>query len=148
MTIRVINACNNWGFKRGLISKPIKIEGGSKWENRSRVLSDSELKTLLLKSELIQFNLICQIFYTGLEAVKYAQYQRKTYSQSLVSYGKTIWKRLIILNNQAQEIIVILMNSGISRTSYRTSSRKKPEGLIKYDIRFHDLSRKIGYSDS
>ena len=29
MTIRVINACNNWGFKRGLISKPIKIEGGA-----------------------------------------------------------------------------------------------------------------------
>jgi len=28
MTIRVINACNNWGFKRGLISKPMKIEGG------------------------------------------------------------------------------------------------------------------------
>ena len=49
MTIRVINACNNWGFKRGLISKPMKIEGGSKWENRSRVLSDSELKTLLDK---------------------------------------------------------------------------------------------------
>ena len=27
MTIRVINSCNNWGFKHGLINQPIKIEG-------------------------------------------------------------------------------------------------------------------------
>ena len=28
MTIRVINSCNNWGFKDGLINQPIKIERG------------------------------------------------------------------------------------------------------------------------
>ena len=28
MTIRVINDCNNWGFKRGLISKPMKDRRG------------------------------------------------------------------------------------------------------------------------
>ena len=66
MTIRVINACNNWGFKRGLISKPMKIEGGSKWENRSRVLSDSELKTLLDNIRDNRFNLFVRFaYYTG-----------------------------------------------------------------------------------
>ncbi len=54
MTIRVINACNNWGFKHGLINKPIKIEGGSKWETRNRVLSDSELKTMVDEIKAIQ----------------------------------------------------------------------------------------------
>ena len=28
MIIRVINVCNNWSFKQGLIKKPIKIKGG------------------------------------------------------------------------------------------------------------------------
>ena len=38
MTIRVINSCNNWGYKHGFIAKPVKMEGGSKWETRDRVL--------------------------------------------------------------------------------------------------------------
>ena len=61
--IRVINACNNWGFKHGLISKPIKIEGGSKWENRNRVLSDSELKNLLDEIRDNRFNLFVRFAY-------------------------------------------------------------------------------------
>ena len=66
MTIRVINACNNWGFKHGLINKPIKIEGGSKWETRNRVLSDSELKTLLDEIRDNRFNLFVRFaYYTG-----------------------------------------------------------------------------------
>ena len=66
MTIRVINFCNNWGFKHGLINKPIKIEGGSKWESRSRVLSDSELKTLLNEIGDNRFNLFVRFaYYTG-----------------------------------------------------------------------------------
>ena len=32
MTIRVINSCNNWGFKHGLIGNPVRLQGGSKWE--------------------------------------------------------------------------------------------------------------------
>ena len=66
MTIRVINACNNWGFKHGLINKPIKIEGGSKWETRNRVLSDSELKNLLNEIRDNRFNLFVRLaYYTG-----------------------------------------------------------------------------------
>ena len=29
MTIRVINSCNNWGYKHGAIAKPVKMEGGA-----------------------------------------------------------------------------------------------------------------------
>ena len=29
MTIRVINSCNNWGYKYEFIEKPVKMEGGS-----------------------------------------------------------------------------------------------------------------------
>ena len=66
MTIRVINSCNNWGFKHGLINKSIKVEGGSKWESRNRVLSDSELKNLLDKIEDNRFNLFVRFaYYTG-----------------------------------------------------------------------------------
>ena len=66
MTIRVINACNNWGFKHGLINQPIKIEGGSKWESRNRVLSDSELKTLLDEIRDNRFNCFVRFaYYTG-----------------------------------------------------------------------------------
>ena len=66
MTIRVINACNNWVFKHGLIKKPIKIEGGSKWETRNRVLSDFELKTLLDNISDNCFNLFVRFaYYTG-----------------------------------------------------------------------------------
>ena len=32
MTIRVLNSCNNWGYKNGFIDKPVKLQGGSKWE--------------------------------------------------------------------------------------------------------------------
>ena len=44
--VRTINACWNWGLKQGLITNAHKLEGDTKGESRSRVLSDSELKTL------------------------------------------------------------------------------------------------------
>ena len=45
--VRTINACWNWGIKHSLITKSYKLEGDTKGESRNRVLSDSELKTLL-----------------------------------------------------------------------------------------------------
>ena len=44
--IRTINACWNWGLKQGLVNKVYKIEGDTKGEARTRVLSDIELKIL------------------------------------------------------------------------------------------------------
>ena len=102
MTIRVINACNNWGFKHGLINKPIKIEGGSKWGTRNRVLSDSELNTLLDEIRDNRFNLFVRFaYYTGARSGEIRSISRENiFSNHIVAYGKS-GKRLIKLNNQA-----------------------------------------------
>lgn len=63
MIIRVINVCNNWSFKQGLIKKPIKIKGGSKWETRNRVLSDSKLKILIDEIRGNRFNMFVRFAY-------------------------------------------------------------------------------------
>ena len=64
--VRTINACWNWGLKQGLITKAYKLEGDTKGESRSRVLSDSELKTLLDKIRDNRFNLFVRFaYYTG-----------------------------------------------------------------------------------
>ena len=63
---RVINICWNWGLKQGLITKAYKLEGDTKGESRNRVLSDSELKTLLDKIKDNRFNLFVSFaYYTG-----------------------------------------------------------------------------------
>ena len=64
--VRTINACWNWGLKQGLITKAYKLEGDTKGESRNRVLSDSELKTLLDKIKDNRFNLFVRFaYYTG-----------------------------------------------------------------------------------
>ena len=63
MIIRVINVCNNWSFKQGLIKKPIKIKAGSKWEIRNRVLSDSKLKILIDEIRGNRFNMFVRFAY-------------------------------------------------------------------------------------
>ena len=63
---RVINICWNWGMKQGLITKAYKLEGDTKGESRNRVLSDSELKTLLDEIRDNRFNLFVRFaYYTG-----------------------------------------------------------------------------------
>lgn len=44
--IRVVNACNRWGFKYGLIHHFNTIPGGYDWEARHRVFKDDELQIL------------------------------------------------------------------------------------------------------
>ena len=148
MTIRVINACNNWGFKHGLINQPIKIEGGSKWESRNRVLSDSELKTLLDKIRDNCFNLFVRFaYYTGARSGEIRSISRENiFSNHIVAYGKS-GKRLIKLNNQAQEIL-----SGLDELWDYTKDfvshkfKKEARRLGIPDIRFHDLRRTFGYN--
>ena len=148
MTIRVINACNNWGFKHGLINKPIKIEGGSKWGTRNRVLSDSELKTLLDEIRDNRFNLFVRFaYYTGARSGEIRSISRENiFSNHIVAYGKS-GKRLIKMNNQAQEII-----SGLdelwdySKDFVSHKFKKEARRLGIPDIRFHDLRRTFGYN--
>ena len=64
--VRTINTCWNWGMKQGLITKAYKREGDTQGESRNRVISDSELKTLLDEIRDNQFNLFVRFaYYTG-----------------------------------------------------------------------------------
>ena len=148
MTIRVINACNNWGFKHGLINKPIKIEGGSKWESRSRVLSDSELKTLLDEIKDNRFNLFVRFaYYTGARSGEIRSISRENiFSNHIVAYGKS-GKRLIKLNHQAQEILDGLDELWDYTKDFVSHKFKKEARRLGIpDIRFHDLRRTFGYN--
>ena len=148
MTIRVINACNNWGFKHGLINQPIKIEGGSKWESRNRVLSDSELKTLLDEIKDNRFNLFVRFaYYTGARSGEIRSISRENiFSNHIVAYGKS-GKRLIKLNNQAQEIISNLDELWDYTKDFVSHKFKKEARRLGIpDIRFHDLRRTFGYN--
>jgi len=148
MTIRVINACNNWGFKHGLINKPIKIEGGSKWESRNRVLSDSELKTLLDEIKDNRFNLFVRFaYYTGARSGEIRSIPRENiFSNHIVAYGKS-GKRLIKLNHQAQEILDGLDELWDYTKDFVSHKFKKEARRLGIpDIRFHDLRRTFGYN--
>ena len=147
MTIRVINACNNWGFKHGLINKPIKIEGGSKWETRNRVLSDSELKTLLDEIKDNRFNLFVRFaYYTGARSGEIRSISRENIFSNHTAYGKS-GKRLIKLNNQAQEILSELDELWNYKRDFVSHKFKKEARRLGIpDIRFHDLRRTFGYN--
>ena len=148
MTIRVINACNNWGFKHGLINKPIKIEGGSKWESRNRVLSDSELKTLLDEIRDNRFNCFVRFaYYTGARSGEIRSISRENiFSNHIVAYGKS-GKRLIKLNHQAQEILDGLDELWDYTKDFVSHKFKKEARRLGIpDIRFHDLRRTFGYN--
>ena len=146
--VRTINACWNWGLKQGLITKAYKLEGDTKGESRSRVLSNSELKTLLDKIEDNRFNLFVRFaYYTGARSGEIRSISRENiFSNHIVAYGKS-GKRLIKLNNQAQEIL-----DGLDKLWDYTKDfvshkfKKEARRLGIPDIRFHDIRRTFGYN--
>ena len=148
MTIRVINACNNWGFKHGLIKKPIKVEGGSKWETRNRVLSNPELEIMLSKTRDERFNLFVRFaYYTGARSGEIRSMQKRNiFSDHIVARGKT-GKRLIKMNGQAREIldeVEELWDYTKDFVSHKFKKEARRLGIP--DIRFHDLRRTFGYN--
>ncbi len=146
--IRTINACWNWGLKQGLITKAYKLEGDTKGESRNRVLSDSELKTLLDEISDKRFNLFVRFaYYTGARSGEIRSISRENiFSNHIVAYGKS-GKRLIKLNHQAQDIL-----SGLDEPWDYTKDfvshkfKKEARRLGIPDIRFHDLRRTFGYN--
>ena len=145
---RMINICWNWGFKNGLVKKALKLEGDTKGESRNRVLSDSELKTLLDEIEDNRFNLFVRFaYYTGARSGEIRSISRENiFSNHIVAYGKS-GKRLIKLNDQAQEILSgvdELWNYSKDFVSHKFKKEARRLGIP--DIRFHDLRRTFGYN--
>ena len=146
--VRTINTCWNWGLKQGLITNAHKLEGDTKGESRSRVLSDSELKTLLNEIRDYRFNLFVRFaYYTGARSGEIRSISRENiFSNHIVAYGKS-GKRLIKLNNQAQEILDGLdelwdYTKGFVSHKFKKEARR----LGIPDTRFHDLRRTFGYN--
>ena len=145
---RMINICWNWGFKNGLVKKALKLEGDTKGESRNRVLSDSELKTLLDEIKDNRFNLFVRFaYYTGARSGEIRSISKENiFSNHIVAYGKS-GKRLIKLNNQAQEIISSIDKLwDYSKDFVSHKFKKEARRLGIPDIRFHDLRRTFGYN--
>ena len=145
---RMINICWNWGFKNGLVKKALKLEGDTKGESRNRVLSDSELNTLIDKIKNNHFNLFVRFaYYTGARSGEIRSISRENiFSNHIVAYGKS-GKRLIKLNNQAQEILSELDELWDYTKDFVSHKFKKEARRLGIgDIRFHDLRRTFGYN--
>ena len=145
---RMINICWNWGFKNGLVKKALKLEGDTKGESRNRVLSNSELKTLLDEIKDNRFNLFVRFaYYTGARSGEIRSISRENiFSNHIVAYGKS-GKRLIKLNNQAQEILDGLDELWDYTKDFVSHKFKKEARRLGIgDIRFHDLRRTFGYN--
>ena len=146
--IRHINLCWRWGMKNNLIEKAYIIPGDTKGESRNRVLSDSELKTILDEISNNRFNLFVRFaYYTGARSGEIRSISRENiFSNHIVAYGKS-GKRLIKLNNQAQEIISSLDELwNYSKDFVSHKFKKEARRLGIPDIRFHDLRRTFGYN--
>jgi len=148
MTIRVINSCNNWGFKHGYISKPVRLQGGSKWESRHRVFNDSELKSLFDEMRDKRFNAFVKFaYYTGARSGEIRSLSRASvFLEYIVAYGKT-GKRIIKLNSQAREILDQMEELWNYRRDFVSHKFKKEVRRLGIkDARFHDLRRTFGYN--
>ena len=146
--VRTINACWNWGLKQGLITKAYKLEGDTKGESRNRVLSDSELKSLLDEIRDNRFNLFVRFaYYTGARSGEIRSISRENiFSNHIVAYGKS-GKKLIKLNHQAQEILSRLDELWDYTKDFVSHKFKKEARRLGIpDIRFHDLRRTFGYN--
>ena len=146
MTIRVINSCNNWGYKHGAIAKPVKMEGGSKWETRDRVFTNSELKIILEEVGDISFNSFVRFaYYTGARSGEIRSISRDNVLEgSLVVRGKT-GRRYVKLNSQALAILdrqEPLWNYRKDYVSHKFKKEVRRLGIR--NARFHDLRRTFG----
>ena len=146
--VRTINTCWNWGMKQGLITKAYKLEGDTQGESRNRVLSDSELKTLLDEIGDNRFNLFVRFaYYTGARSGEIRSISKENiFGKHIVAYGKS-GKRLIKLNTQAKEILDGLDELWEYKRDFVSHKFKKEARRLGIpDIRFHDLRRTFGYN--
>ena len=147
MAIRVLNACNNWGFKNQLIPKYESIPGGNKYEARTRVYTREELDLMFEKITPKHFNLFVQFaYYSGARSGEIRRISKENiFFDYIVVFGKA-GKRLVKLNKQAKAILenVELWDYTVNYVQLTWSRNRKRLGL--HDARFHDLRRTFGYN--
>ena len=144
--VRTINTCWNWGMKQGLITKAYKLEGDTQGESRNRVLSDSELKTLLDEIRDNRFNLFVRFaYYTGARSGEIRSISRDKVQDGLLIVRGKSGRRIVKLNSQAKEIIHNqdeLWNYSKDYVSHKFKKEVRRLGIK--NARFHDLRRTFG----
>ncbi len=89
--IRTINACWNWGLKKGLISKAYKLDQDSKGEPRQRTFTKDELSLMFTSISPKSFNHFVQFaYYTGARRSEIRSISKHDLKDdSLIVIGKT-----------------------------------------------------------
>ena len=145
--VRTINACWNWGMKQGLITKAYKLEGDTQGESRNRVISDSELKTLLDEIRNNRFNLFVRFaYYTGARSGEIRRLSRATvFSEYMIVEGKS-GRRAVRLASQARKILDENPQWDYTANYVQLTWRRNVNRLGLKDVRMHDLRRTFGYN--
>jgi len=146
MHIRAINACWNWGLKKGIITKAYKLDMDTRGEPRQRTYTKSELNLMFENIEPHTFNLFVQFaYYTGARSGEIRSISPDNVQNDyIVVRGKT-GRRMIKLNSQAKDIIKVvnpLWDYNKDYVSHRFKKEVRRLGIK--NARFHDLRRTFG----
>ncbi|SVD30688.1 uncharacterized protein METZ01_LOCUS383542, partial [marine metagenome] len=148
MTIRVLNGCNNWGFKNGLTDKKEKLNGGSNWENRSRVYNDLELNLLFNELRDQDFNSFVKFaYFTGARSGEIRRLKPENIADGYLDITGKTGRRMVKITTQAANV---LSNQdplwSYSRDFVSHKFKKECRRLGIKNARFHDLRRTFGYN--
>ena len=148
MTIRVLNGCNNWGFKNELIDKKEKLYGGSNWENRSRVYNDLELNLLFNELRDQDFNSFVKFaYFTGARSGEIRRLKPENIADGYLDITGKTGRRMVKITTQAANV---LSNQdalwSYSKDFVSHKFKKECRRLGIKNARFHDLRRTFGYN--
>ena len=146
MHIRAINACWNWGLKKGIITKAHKLDMDTRGEARQRTYTESELNLMFENIEPLPFNLFVQFaYYTGARSGEIRSISPENVQDGyIVAKGKT-GRRMIKLNSQAKDIIEVVNPLWDYNKDYVSQKFKKEVRKLGINnARFHDLRRTFG----
>ena len=146
MHIRAINACWNWGLKKGIITKANKLDMDTRGEPRQRTYTDEELKLMFKSIEPLDFNRFVRFaYYTGARSGEIRSICQEEISDgSLTVRGKT-GRRIIKLNTQAEKLLLSQQQLWNYKKDYICHKFKKEVRRLGIkNARFHDLRRTFG----
>ncbi len=147
MMIRVVNSCNNWGLKQGYIQSFMKLEGGSNFEARTRILTDKELELVFENVTPYHFNQFVQFaYYTGARSGEIRRISRvKLFPNYMIVEGKS-GRRAVRLASQARKILDENPQWNYSKDYVIKAWSRNRKRLGLEDDRMHDLRRTFGYN--
>ena len=147
MTVRVVNACNNWGKKNNYIQDFQKLEGGNDYDARNRVFTKDELDLLFENVTPYHFNQFVQFaYYSGARSGEIRLISRATvFSDYMIVDGKS-GRRIVRLASQARKILDQNPQWDYTANYIQLTWRRNRKRLGLQDARMHDLRRTFGYN--